>query len=380
MTTVLALLLLAFQGPVVHVSTVAELRAAVTRATPGTTILLAPGEYAGGIHFQNVHGAEGRPIVIAGADPSSRPRIVGGGSGLQFSKVSHLEIRDLVLTGATGNGLNVDDGGDYGVPSRHVAMRNLHVSDLPSGNNDGIKLSGVEHFVVEGCTVERWGGSAVDMVGCRQGLITDSTFHDGGDSGVQCKGGTSEVTVRRTRFERYGHRGVNIGGSTDLRFFRPPVQAMAPRAKYEAKNIVVEGCTFVGGVAPVAFVGVDGATVRYNTIYHPERWALRILQETTADGFVPSRNGVFERNLVVFRSDRWFTGGVNVGPGTAPATFRFIENFWYCSDRAEQSRPRLPTEERDGVTGKDPMLASPERGDFAVGIGSPAAAYGAGAF
>jgi len=53
--------------------------------------------------------------------------------------------------------------------------------------------------------------------------------------------------------------------------------------------------------------------VRQNTLHVPRRFALRILQETTADGFVPCRDGEFSRNLVVFRSDRWSAGGVKRG-------------------------------------------------------------------
>ena len=40
-------------------------------------------------------------------------------------------------------------------------------------------------------------------------------------------------------------------------------------------------------MTPVAFVGVDGATVRHNTIYRPRRWGLRILQENRAAGLRP---------------------------------------------------------------------------------------------
>jgi hypothetical protein len=89
--------------------------------------------------------------------------------------------------------------------------------------------------------------------------------------------------VRNCTFINAGQRGVNLGGSTAMKVFRPL------GAKYEAKDITVEGCRFVGSLSPVAFVGVDGAVVRYNTIYQPERWVVRILQETTEADFVPSR-------------------------------------------------------------------------------------------
>ncbi len=102
----------------------------------------------------------------------------------------------------------------------------------------------------------------------------------------------------------------------------------------------MEDCVFVGGSAAVSFVNIGGAIFRHNTIVRPRNWVLRILQETREPGFVPSRNGVFERNLIVFRSD--LRDMVNVGPATAAETFRFMENWWCCEDRPERSQPRLP--------------------------------------
>ena len=355
------------------------LRRAVARARPGARILLAPGEYAGGFFFANLRGAPGRPIVIAGADPKRPPVIRGTATGMQLSDPAHLELRDLVFRGATNNGLNIDDGGSYDTPAHHLLLRNVTVSDVgPRGNHDGIKLSGVNDFRIENCTIERIGGQGVDMVGCHRGVIENTTFRELPEdaAGIQAKGGTADVTVRRCRFLNAGGRSLNLGGSTGLQFFRPPLSP-TPGPRAEARNLRVEGCTFVGGTAPLAFVGVDGAVVRFNTIYRPGRWALRILQETRAPGFVPSRNGVFTDNIVVFRSDAWAEGGVNVGTGTAPGTFTFARNVWYCLDDPARSRPTLPAPERGGVYGKDPRFRSPERGDLRLQAGSPAAKAGA---
>jgi hypothetical protein len=268
------------------------LREALAAAVPGATVYVAPGVYEGGLYLAGLQGTEDAPIVIAGADPDDPPIIEGGANCLHLVNATHVELRDLVLRGATANGLNIDDGGDYDTPAHHITLRRLHVEQVgPEGNRDGIKLSGVDDFAVIDCTIERWGsgGSAIDMVGCHRGLIEGCTFrHEPGvatGTGVQAKGGTSEVVIRGNRFEHAGSRGVNIGGSTGLQFFRPEPQG------YEAKEITVEGNVFVGSQAPVAFVGCDGSTVRFNTIYLPGRWALRILQETREPGFVPAREG-----------------------------------------------------------------------------------------
>jgi len=196
-----------------------------------------------------------------------------------------------------------------------------------------------------------------------------------GSTGVQAKGGTSQLAVRRNRFENAGGRAVNIGGSTGRQFFRPPLKP--GEAHFEAKDIRVEGNTFIGGGAPVAFVGVDGASVRCNTIYHPKRWAVRILQENRAPDFVPSRNGEFSDNLVAFDSRDWAEGGVNIGSGTAPRTFRFARNWWYCLDEPARSRPKLPVEEAAGVYGKAPMFRDAAHGDVRLQPGETASQVGA---
>ena len=76
-------------GATVVVSSVGALRRAAADAKPGATILIAPGEYVGGVFLKGLHGAAGRPIVIAGQSRDNPPRFVGG-SGFQISGASHL--------------------------------------------------------------------------------------------------------------------------------------------------------------------------------------------------------------------------------------------------------------------------------------------------
>lgn len=361
----------------VHIRNNGDLRQAILAAKPGVRILIEPGEY-NGLYAEFLNGTAAKPIVIAAADPANRPKFVKG--GILLDRVSYLELRDLTIENVTGNGLNIHDGGVVQTPAHHITFHNLHLIDLPGGNTNGLKLAGVDDFRIEDCVIEKYGGCGIDMVGCHRGVITGSTFRNGGAVGVQGKGATSQIAIRACKFEEAGDRGVNIGGSTGVPFFRPALATMPANGRYEAKDIRVEGCTFRGSNAPIAFVGVDGAAVRFCTIYHPDKWAIRILQETQMDGFVPSRNGIFEDNIVVFRSDHWYEGGVNVGPGVAAQTFRFARNVWYCSDMPDRSEPTLPTPETGAVIGKDPLLRDPAKGDFGVRGGSPAVGVGARAW
>lgn len=355
---------------VITVGDLESLQSALATVKPGTTISILPGRYPGGLFAQDVKGEPGRPIVLQASDPKNPPVFEGGSLGLQFSRVAYLELRDLMIRNVTGNGLNIDDGGQLDRPSHHVILAGLKVSDIgPEGNRDGIKLSGLDDFEVRDCVVERWGsgGSGIDMVGCHRGMVAGCTFrHEGGrgDNGVQTKGGSSSITIQRCRFENAGQRSINVGGSTGLSFFRPRPQG------HEAKDITVEDCTIIGSTAPVAFVGVDGASFHHNTLYRPGKYALRILQETREPGFVPSRRGQFTDNVIAFHSDEMVLP-INVGPGTEPASFTLARNAWYCLDQPARSQPRLELPESGGIYGQAPHFVDPEQGDFRLGPDSP---------
>lgn len=351
-----------------------SLRAALLSARAGHRIELAPGDYAA-VFVSGLRGEADAPIVVTAADRERPPRFV---AGVHLASIAHVTLSDLVIERATANGLNVDDGGSITDASHHVTLERLVVRDCGGrGNEDGIKLSGVDDLTITECTIERWGrgGSGIDMVGCHRVDITACTLRDLADtpaaSGIQCKGGSSDVAIRRCRFDHAGQRAINAGGSTGEAFFRPH------DADHEAKDVVVEGCTFVGSLAPIACVGVDGATLRFNTIVMPSKWVMRILQESTGERFVRCRGGSFTDNLIVY------DGGtvrevVNVGPGTEPQSFTFARNFWYRRDDVERSVPVLPAPEADAKGGEDPRLrADPFDG---VEDASPAATVGAHAF
>src|SRR5690349_20363913 len=82
-------------GTAVIVRDAAGLRQAIATAQPGTRILLAPGDYAGGLYFSSLHGAPGNPILIGAQDPTKPPILRATENGLQISGAAYLELRDL---------------------------------------------------------------------------------------------------------------------------------------------------------------------------------------------------------------------------------------------------------------------------------------------
>lgn len=361
----------------------ASIEFAAGLATPGTAVRIHSGTYAPDQFISDLAGTADAPIWIGGAAGETPPVISGGSEALHFSRARYLVVHDLEVVGATGNGINIDDGGAVDDPeaTRFVVFQNLEIHQIgEGGNQDCLKMSGVNDYWVLDSEFYQCGdgGSAIDHVGCHHGLIAGNHFHDNGGNAVQCKGGSEDIEIRGNRMVDTGQRAVNMGGSTGFEFFRPPLQNGTPNA--EARDIRVIANTIVGGETPLAFVGCVDCAALNNTIVRPHNWLLRILQETVTTNeyeFLPASNGLFANNLVVFdRGD--ISTYVNIGGDTAPGTFTFTTNLWFAADDPAQSDPSgdLPTPETGAIVGVDPQLVDLAGGDYHLTPGSPAAASG----
>lgn len=338
----------------VTVNSSSALRSAIAGAKPGTTILMAPGNYTGGMRFRDISGTAAARITIRGEDPRDPPVFKGGSQAMHLADCNYVTLADFIVDGCSTNGLNCDDGGSVSTPMHHLFVKNVTIKHIgPRGNHDGLKMSGVDQFVIRNCRFIGWGGSGIDMVGCHNGVVEDCYFH--GEEGfsnseaIQMKGGCADNLVQCCFFDRAGGRGLNLGGSTGLPFFRPSV------GDYEATRLLVAGNRFFGCQAPVAWPTASHNHVVKNTIVLPDKWVGRILQETRDPQFKPSHDGVFEKNVVVFDERVGRPEFINVGPGTAPETWKFIGNAWF--DTKGERRPRLPSTETGSIHQVDPKLA-----------------------
>ena len=331
-----------------------SLTASLRALRPGSIVRIAPGEYRPGILLRNVHGSAESPILIEALDPARPPVFRGGSQAWHLSGLSHVHLRGLTFTGQAHNGINIDDAGHFERPSHHITLENLRIEDTgPTGNFDAIKCSGVQHLRILDCHIHGWGGQAIDLVGChhveiaRCRILGKEGFSQA--TGPQCKGGTSHVLIHYCHLENAGQRAIHIGGSTGEAFFRPQ------DAPWEASHITVRDNLILGSDCAVAFTGARNSRFLHNTIIHPRRWVLRILQESRSPRFLPCGDNHFHHNLVLYHRTS-IREALNIGPDTLPASFSFSHNHWFAPDDPARSLPTLPSPETNPTHGIDPLL------------------------
>jgi hypothetical protein len=344
------------------------LSAAESFISAGDTLLLQAQIFSNGTQFlTGINGTPSQPIVIK-AEIEHQSIFRGGSESIHLVDCNHIVIEDLVIELQTANGMNIDDGGDYSTPATHITVRNCIFQNMAgNGNNDFLKMSGVDSFLIEQCTFTNGGGggSGVDFVGCHWGVVQDCAFDDPGVTGIQCKGGTQFIRIQRNTFTNVSQRALNLGGSTGLQFFRPPLPNPIVDA-FEAADLEVFANVFKGNRAPIAYVGCVRVKVYNNTFYDPDNWVMRILQETTVTGFLPCSNNEFRNNIVYLEND---LTEVNIGPNTAPATFRFSNNLWF-NESSNSWSPNLPVVDSNQIIA-DPLFMDILNDDYRIPPNSP---------
>jgi hypothetical protein len=349
------------------------LEAAESFIEPGDTLLMQSQVFSNGAQFlSNLVGTSDAPIVIL-AENEHQSIFRGGTEAIHLINCSFLEINGLVIEQQTGNGINIDDGGDYNTPSKHITLRNCIFRDMAAnGNNDLLKMSGVDSFLIENCQFVNGGGggSGIDFVGCHWGTIQDCYFDDPGTSGIQNKGGTQYIRIQRNTFKNVAQRALNLGGSTGLQFFRPPLGNPIQNA-FEAADIEVFANVFVGSWSPIAYVGAVRVKVYNNSFYQPENWVIRILQETTTPGFLTCANNEFSNNIVYLEND---LTEVNIGPNTDAGSFTFSNNLWF-NETSSSWTPNLPVTDVNQLI-ENPEFEDQDNEDFRIPKTSPAVGAG----
>ncbi|WP_081167136.1 DUF5123 domain-containing protein [Niastella populi] len=351
--------------------TYTSLAQAVAVTLPGDTIMVHEGKYAGGISIARLQGTNLKWIYITPA-PNATVIYAGGIAAWHMTDAAYVQVKGFIFEQQTGNGFNMDDGGTYDTPSHHIIFDACTFRNIKAkGNNDLLKLSGVDFFEIKNCVFLNGatGGSAIDMVGCHEGSITNNRFENQGSNSIQAKGGAKNIRIAFNVFKNGGQRTLNLGGSTNLKMFRPL------DARYEAAQLTVYSNIIIGSDAPIAYVGCVHTEVMNNTIYLPQKWVIRILQETVdTSRFYPCGNNSFKNNII-YRNNRVSTD-CNTGANTTPQSFNFSGNVWYHAQNPAWTGPVLPVKDINSIIGKDPLFNNAASGDFTLQAASPAAGKG----
>lgn len=328
-----------------------NVKEASLQALPGDSIIIKSGTYFGEEVINNLEGNEKEWITIM-AEEKGKVFFMKGSDAFHFSDPAYLNIYGLVFGKQTGNGVNIDDGGSFDTPAHHIVFSDCEWTSMDAtGNNDELKLSGVIDFTIVNCIFRNGsrGGSFIDMVGCHKGTIERNYFNNGGSNSIQAKGGSDEIVIKGNKFENGGERGINIGGSTGMQFFRPL------GISYEASKIRVWSNVFYGGIVPVAFVGSIDCEVVNNTIIKPEKWVVRILQENRNPGLILCSKSVFRNNIIIFQGGGRYA--VNIGPNTDASSFKFSNNLWFNPDDLSWAGPETPVKETGSILNDDPLFS-----------------------
>jgi hypothetical protein len=345
-----------------------NISAAASIAVPDDSIICYDPVIPGGMFISNLQGNASQWIYILAA-PNTQVIIRGGNNSIQFSDAAFVHLEGFTIEGQTGNGLNIDDAGSFDTPTHHVRIVRCTIRNInATGNNDLLKLSGLDDFEIRNCTFLNGsqGGSGIDMVGCHRGSIFENTFTNMGSNSIQAKGGTSDIKILRNSFQNGGARALNLGGSTGLAFFRPQ------NATAEAERIKVIANVIEGSEAAIAFVGCRNVDVSNNTILFPRKWIIRILQETVdPTRFLPCGDNSFYNNLVVI--DQNVSIEANIGPNTAPETFMFNHNLWWKTSNPSWTGPNLPGMVKNNIIA-DPLII--QNSKYRLSVSSPAIATG----
>lgn len=340
-------------------------------AQPGDAILIHNGTYTQRENISNLNGEEENPIIIY-AEEEGKVIYTGQSEAWHLSSCSHLFIAGFVFEKQTSNGVNIDDSGNFDQSTHHITIQNCTFKDMDaSGNNDMLKLSGLDDFIIENCIFLNGaaGGSGIDMVGCHRGKIVKNSYNNMGSNCIQAKGGSQFITITQNNFKDGGMRTLNLGGSTGLEYFRPQ------DATFEAADIDVHSNVFNGSWSPIAFVGSVRVKVVNNTFYKPTNWVFRILQETVdTNRFLPCGYNEFSNNIIYFGNT--INRVVNIGPNTNPNSFTISNNLWFNYQDDTFSDPNLPVEESNSIIQQDPKFIDVDNHNFELRNDSPALASG----
>lgn len=208
---------------------------AVDAASPGSTIEVMAGTYAGGITFSKPGTAS---AWITMEPYQNQAVVIDGGSAMN----------DLFFTNATNapsywmvKGFTIRSALQYGVqidtPDVKIVDNNIYYSDYSL-----VKLVSTAHNIViwgnqihdnNHASAQAYVSKAVDMVGAVNVLVAHNNVYNISDIGLYCKGNATDITFEDNTLNNIGSRGIMLGQSTGVQFLQPG-------KTYESYNSIIK--------------------------------------------------------------------------------------------------------------------------------------------
>ncbi|PTL77865.1 sheath polysaccharide-degrading enzyme [Vitiosangium sp. GDMCC 1.1324] len=213
--------------------TTAKIQDAMKNASPGATLLIAPGTYTGdratsgdtgsGLFYSGKSGTASSPIVMKSCDPANPATLRGvavndGSYGIHLTG-DYWELRDLIITNAQ-KGIVVDNGNHNllsNVEVHHIGDEGVHFRDGSSYNTlENSKIHDTGNYQPEygeGAYVGSDSSSAYEHVVI--GNVIRYTNFDGGITAehIDIKEGADGTLVEHCTFNGTGISGANSADS-----------------------------------------------------------------------------------------------------------------------------------------------------------------------
>jgi len=350
---------------------------------PGDEIILMPGRHRWA-ELRHAQGTAERPITIRGLSPDKLPIIEAKQRGLKLVNPQHVVIRDVIITGASVNGVSIGPGSIVRTSPENaekisapkvgpVRLLNVRIEQTgPVGKRHALTATGVIGLRIESCAFTAWGGAAIELNGCDDVLINKCTFvgdeEHSQHAGIRIGSGSNRVFVSHCTFQRAGAECLVLGGMRDAVGGRPTDnEVVRPGSIYAASRVTVRRCRISGGGVAVTFANCDSCTVRNNTILRPTPCVFALRDRTDDPRFGVTRGTVFGSNLIA-----WETGGlktlVAIEDGADTTGLTIEENLWWSEEIAARwaALGPLPGEQMwEQVTDVDPQIDKAGKPAFA---------------
>ena len=415
-------------NPYLHLSHITE---NVLHPGWGDTVMVMSGTYAAEIGWiGDDHRVRGHPdtFMTIMADPLGETKPVFDADSLGIiwfftafdgtpldnaaNDVAYIRIQGLSFTNSMLHGLSIDDGGSWSrtTPAHHIVIEDCDFS-YSADTGQGIKLAGVDTFLIKNCTFSEVRDHLLDLVGCHWGTITGCSFENTRStliieygSGIQIKGGSANVLIDKCYFHTPGYAGMHIGQVTGEDYFRPIFSTDdgdGENCDYEVKNIDVYRSIFVDMINPIKWASSVGGGIYNCTFYCPEAYdgsnvtGLAYVYNMYAfhtygafpDTLVFAKDGEVINNIMSHNSS---LGSLNFvvytqSAQTNPESFLFSYNLWHDTDDPgnlpawDYLATLYGSPQHNNDLSGDPLFveASPEADtDFMLQSSSPAVAAG----